>query len=74
MNENYKNQKQLVLDHILTHGSISSLEAFTEYGITRLSAVIFKLRKKGFLIKTETRTGKNRYGAKVSFAVYSMGE
>ena len=34
-----------ILNHLITKGSITSWEAIKEYGITRLSAVIFNLRK-----------------------------
>lgn len=73
MEEKFNNQKEIVLNHFLMHGSITSLEAINEYGITRLADVIFKLRKMGFLIKTEMKTSKNRFGVPVSFAVYKYG-
>lgn len=34
-----------VLDYMREYGSITSLEAFRDLGITRLSGVIFDLRK-----------------------------
>lgn len=37
----------LILNHIKTHGSITSKEAFELFGCTRLSARIFDLREKG---------------------------
>ena len=39
-----KNQREIVLNHIVTNGSITSIEAFELYKITRISAVIFTLR------------------------------
>lgn len=38
---------QKVLNHLRENGSITSWEAIQQYGATRLSAIIFNLRKKG---------------------------
>lgn len=65
-------QKKLVLDFIARHGSITSLQAFEFFGITRLADVIFKLRKAGNVIFSETVHGKNRYGNPVHYARYWM--
>ena len=40
---------QKVLNHLRINGSITSWEAIQEYGVTRLSATIFNLRKKGYV-------------------------
>ena len=61
-----------VLRHLKEKGSITSLQAFREYGITRLSAVIFNLRKDGYVIENENITRKNRYGDKIWFAKYIL--
>ena len=42
-----KTQNEMVLEFIQKAGSITAKEAFTELGITRLSARIFDLRKMG---------------------------
>ena len=65
-------QRERVLRHLEDVGSISSYEAFQEYGITRLSAVIFDLKKEGVHIATESEAVKNRYGEKVHFARYKL--
>lgn len=39
------NKTEKVLEHLQKYGSITSLEAFELYGATRLSAIIFNLRK-----------------------------
>lgn len=41
-----------VLNHLKQYGSITSLEAFNMYGATRLSAIIFRLRNRGYDIET----------------------
>ncbi len=38
-------QNEMILHHIKTHGSITTIEAFTLYGVTRLSGRIWELRK-----------------------------
>lgn len=66
------NQKDLVLRHLQDFGSITSMDAFNDYGITRLSAVIFDLRELGYKIKTNDETRKNRYGVPTTYARYSL--
>jgi len=51
-----------ILKHLKTGGTITGLEALNNFGIYRLSSVIYKLRKKGFKIKTEMVNVKTRYG------------
>ena len=67
-------QEQRILKHLKENGSITSWEAIIEYGITRISARIFELRKQGYRITTERETRKNRYGDNVSFAIYKLEE
>jgi hypothetical protein len=52
-------------------GSITSWEAIQQFGITRLSAVIYILRNERDLeIETRYETMKNRYGDTITFARY----
>ena len=67
-------QQQRVLNYMLNFGSISSLEAFKDLGVTRLSAVIFCLKRKGYAIKTTTEYTKNRFGEPVHFARYMVAQ
>lgn len=67
-------QKQRVMQYMAENGSISSLEAFKDLGITRLSAVIFNLRHDGIKIESDTEQVTNRYGEKVRFARYKLAE
>lgn len=66
--------KEHVLDYIERYGSISSMEAFEDLGITRLSAVIFNLKHEGHEFETKTEHSVNRFGKKVYFARYSLKE
>ena len=60
-----------VFAHMKTYGSITSMEAFERYGITRLSAVIFNIRKFAE-VDTIDETGKNRYGESCRYARYKL--
>ena len=55
-------QEKEVLDYLRKIGSITSWEAIVEFGATRLSAIIYNLRKKGYNIETNDVIVKNRYG------------
>lgn len=65
-------QKELVLDHMRMHGSITDIEAFNLYGICRLSARIHELRNDGHTIETEFVKSKNRYGKRVAYGCYKI--
>lgn len=70
-----KTQKAEIIRHIREEGSVTSWEAFMEYGITRLSAIIYVLRHdEGMSIDTSTVTKRNRYGNIVNFAKYTLNE
>lgn len=66
-------QKDMIYRHMKDFGSITSWEAFQDYGVTRLSAVIFELKRNGIDIDVNRRSHINRYGDKVNFAEYSLG-
>ena len=61
-----------ILRHLRDCKSITSLTAIYEYGITRLSAVIYDLRRDGYNIKSENVNSVNRYGDKVHFVRYIL--
>lgn len=60
--------------HLNDYGSITGLEAVTEYGITHLASRISEMRQAGKKIIGETETSKNRYGESVSYKRYRMEE
>lgn len=68
------NQKQMVLDYIREFGSITPVDAFKDLGITRLAAVVCRLRREGHDINKEREHAYNRYGQKVRYARYSFGK
>lgn len=65
-------QEDMVLNHLRQYKTITSLEAIQEYGITRLSAKIYNLRKIGYLITNDWTSGTNRWGKKVSWVKYTL--
>lgn len=61
-----------VLQYLKTHKKgITSMEAFEKFGVTRLSAVIFILRKE-YKIEAIHCEAKNRYGEKVRFDRFKL--
>ena len=67
-------QNDRILRHLKDFGSISSLEAITEYGILRLASRINDLKRMGYTITSETKTGKNRYGEPTHYSVYRLAD
>lgn len=65
-------QDDRILRHLKENKSITSWEAIREYGITRLSAVIFRLRKAGHSIENEIVYARNRYDEPVHFVRYKL--
>lgn len=66
-------QDEKILQHLKDYGEITSWEAITEYGITRLSAIIHRLRQYHTIESTMVCT-KNRYNEKVHFAKYKLNK
>lgn len=65
-------QRADVLNHLRVFGSITSWEAIKEYGATRLSAIVYDLRKQGWNIGGEMIESKNRYGNPVRYKRYEL--
>lgn len=63
-----------VLTHLKEKGSITSMEAINLYGATRLSAIIFNLRKLGLNIESINECGTDRYGRTCNYARYFLRE
>lgn len=66
------NQKDRVLRHLETYGSIDPRQAYFDYSIMRLAAVIFNLKEEGHDIKSELITSKNKFDEPVSYAKYTL--
>ena len=63
-------QCERILKYLNDFGSISTLQAFNDLGVTRLASRIHDLKRMGIAIESETRTGKNRYGESTHYSVY----
>lgn len=59
-----RTQKGDVLDYMLHNGSITSWQAITMFGATRLSDIIFRLKKEGYNITSQLVSVNTRYGKK----------
>ena len=68
------NQADRIMKYIHEFGSITSLDAFRDLGITRLSARIHELRESGVEFDMSREKAKNRYGENVSYNRYSLKE
>lgn len=67
-----RTQADRVLAYIKTFGSITSLEAFRDLGVTRLSARIYELRARNIKIESTSITSKNRYGENCTYSKYFL--
>ena len=56
----------------LDHSPIDPLTEWTELGLYRLSARIHDARARGLDIKRASKTVRNRYGEKVTVALYYL--
>lgn len=63
---------QQVKEHLENYGTITSWQAIQQYGATRLSDIIFRLRKQGYDIQTKTECTKDRNGNTCQFAKYIL--
>ena len=52
-------QKEIVLNHLRNIGPLSQLECTKRYLFTRLSAIVFDLRKDGHEIMMNRKSSKN---------------
>lgn len=66
-----KRQEDIVRAHLELNGTITSMEAFERYHITRLAGIIYRLRKT-MDIETITLHGHDQYGNYCQYAMYSL--
>lgn len=63
-----------VLEHLKKYGSIGPWSAIQNYGVTRLSAIIFNLKKRGYDISSVTEKRRDRNGNVCQFSRYFLNE
>jgi hypothetical protein len=66
------NQKEKVIRHLKTYGSITPLDALKYYSIMRLAAVVFNLKEDGYDIGSEMVSGMNKFGEIVNYGKYTL--
>lgn len=65
-------QKQMILEFLQRNGHITPKAAEINFGCMRLAARIKELRDEGHVIRMVKESGTNRYGKKMSYAVYFL--
>lgn len=65
-------QTNRILQYMRNFGSITPLEALKEFGVLRLGAIIYNLRRAGFDIETDMVNDIGRYGNKITYARYIL--
>lgn len=64
------NKTECVQRHLIEKGQITSWEAINEYGATRLSDIIYRLRGKGMNIRNKRENFTDRFGTKSHYDIY----
>ena len=68
----FSTQKQMILGHLQTHKTITSMQATRRYNILRPSNRIQELKADGFNIQTEIIYKKRRNGTTIHYAKYTL--
>jgi len=67
-----KNQCEMLLDYMQTHGSITGMESIVTLGIMNYKGRICDLRKLGYPIETTMETKISPDGERKTYARYSL--
>lgn len=65
-------QCERLLNYIEKKGSISTIKAIIKLGIINPSARVQELKQSGVKIITNMKEGRNRYGERCRYAVYTI--
>ena len=65
-------QNEKIINYIQQFGSITTMEAFSDLGVTRLASRIHDLTEEGHEFDREMVSGKNRFGEPVHYMRYSL--
>jgi len=65
-------QTERVLRHMQQVGPITAMDAVREYGIMRLAARIYDLRRQGYQIVSDDDSGANREGKSANWTSYRL--
>ena len=75
MNEKCKkkpSQREIILNHLMKHKSITTMEGFYLYNITCVTQRVFDLIRDGFDIKKEFVSEKRPDGSHVTYTRYYL--
>lgn len=61
-----------VLKYMVEHNGISQIEASEKFGATRLSAIVFRLKKQGHNVDKRWHETVTRYGKRTRYAEYYL--
>ena len=65
-------QHALILNHMKHYGEIDPDFAYKRYGVYRLGAIIFNIRKEGYKVESRIKTFTKPSGRRGKCAVYSL--
>lgn len=65
-------QKQKVFRHLNQIGPLTPVQAFFDYSIMRLAAIVFDLKDDGYDIETTILKSENKFGEPVHYAQYTL--
>lgn len=66
-------QAERIVQYMITFGSITTMEAFQDLGITKLATRISEMIQEGVKIDKKSEKGKNRYGETIYYTRYFLG-
>lgn len=67
-------QITVILEHLKTGKELNPLEALSKYGVYRLGAIIFLLKREGYDIRSRLENYEKPSGKKGHYAVYRLEE
>ena len=67
-------QKSKILRHLQEIGEITPVQAFFDYSIMRLAAIVFDLKDDGYDIETTILKSENKFGEPVRYAQYKLNK
>ncbi|MBK7362776.1 MAG: hypothetical protein IPJ01_10810 [Micavibrio sp.] len=63
----FETKTKKVANHLIANKSITSWDAINKFKATRLSAIIFNLKKRGFIIETKMEQNGNSHFGRYHF-------
>lgn len=72
--ESKSSQCQRIIEYIVKFRSITAQQAMDDLGCFRLASRIYDLKQRGYPIHGFLVHGKNRYGEKTTYKMYTLDE